>query len=395
MPERAHTIKNCVENPLFPVIGQLRLMNRLCQIVKKGLIGSAYLFAGPRGAGKMAVALNFAAALMCEHPISGAACGKCDSCQKMKVLEHPNLIFLYAVPRNAQKDDKEAAEPLGTLTETQFQSVEDAIKRFRENVYQGIHISGANNIRIPYIRKLKRDLGLVRAEKGYRVVLVYLPELMNTESENAMLKILEEPPEQTVFVLTTERASELLPTTRSRCQIYRFNGVAEGDMMRWLDSQPVSSENKKIIARLSGGNVRLAMELMASDTPLADQTFVEFWRQIAGGQFIELSQTVDAWSRLARENKDALFLKLRMMILWLRDAQILALDPESPDISNIQYRTTLVRFAGFLAAFPYHEAILKIETTIKGISQYVHTPALLTHLFVEIYALIKVYGVKK
>jgi DNA polymerase III subunit delta' len=395
MPNRVAPVEFSGEKLLFPLIGQQRIMGRLHRIVKKGLIGTAYLFSGPRGAGKMAAALNFAAALMCQQPVEGSACGICSSCRKMRVLEHPNLLFLHAIPRNAQKDDKDAADPLGSLTEAQFQSVEEALARFRQNVYHGIHITGANNIRIPYIRKLKRDLGLVRAESGYRVVLVYLPELMNTESENAMLKILEEPPEQTIFILSSEQPADLLPTTRSRCQIYRFNGVAESDMAAWLEALPGDSERKKIITRLSGGNVRLAMELMDSDASLADQSFVDFWRQIAGGQFIELAQTVDAWSRLARDDREALLLKLRMMILWLRDAQILSLEPENSNISNIQYRDTLLRFAGFLAAFPYHDAILKIEATIKDIRQYVHAPALLTHLFLELYAMIKVYGVKK
>lgn len=368
---------------LFPLLGQHRVSRILQKAIVNEKIGSAYLFAGPRGSGKMSAALNFAAALNCESPDDyGFACGECSACQKIAKIDHSNIVFIYALPRPNSLDDTD--DPIDKMKEPQFQAVQAGLEEFRKDVDNGIHISGANNILTNSIRVMKRNLSMASSENGHRVVIIYLSELMNRDAFSALLKVLEEPPVKTTFIITTESFAEVPATIKSRCQILHFTAISEKEMLRWLEDQSVPEERRPLIARLSEGSIRRAKALLQEDILAGKESYLDFWRNIMGGNFGALTSVMDTWQAEASADKESLFHQLQMMIFWLRDAQILEADPNFNGIIHAHLREPLQKFARFFPGFPYFAAISKVEEAMQKIRGNGYIPAVLGELFTDL-----------
>ncbi len=140
---------------LFELIGQEKIYSKLTTFIKREMVSTGYLFAGPQGSGKISMAMNFAAALNCEDQQNYEACGKCDSCKKIKQINHPNLQLIFATVRgkNPKNDD-----PLAGLSNDEFEEYQDIIYKFKENPYSGLKMQRAKQILISNIRKIKKDL---------------------------------------------------------------------------------------------------------------------------------------------------------------------------------------------------------------------------------------------
>lgn len=165
------------------------------------------LFQGQKGVGKLGLALNFARALLCQHPLdSGFACGTCPSCHWYEQGTHPDFRFLQP--------------------ESETEEVEAGKKPSRQ-------------ISIDQIRSLADFLGMSAHQGGRRVVVIHPAEAMNANAANALLKSLEEPPAGLLFILVTHKPQALLPTLLSRCLIFGLAAPDAPTAMRWLAGQGV------------------------------------------------------------------------------------------------------------------------------------------------------------
>ena len=266
---------------IFELIAQETITQRFQGLIKSGRIGSAYLFSGPEGAGKASVALNLSANLLCENPQNGIACGECASCQKVKSMNHPDMHFVHIMPKAKSPSPN---DPYVGLSEADYESIRNERAELGKNPYGGINIPGAKTIVISQMRHIKKELSMKPIEGGRQIVLILEAQLANIESFNSLLKVLEEPPPKTTFILTAS-SLELVPSTiRSRCQNVKFNPVPDMKLVEYLTKKGLDDSNAQRVARLSTGNVRQAKLLMEADFSKVDSTILDFWRIMMAGK---------------------------------------------------------------------------------------------------------------
>lgn len=176
-------------------------------------------YENPRGGG-MALALSFLSYLYCEHPSDGQPCGQCPSCRQMAKLVHPDVHFVFPVNKGEViKSDK----PLSNMAAKEFRELFLSDPFFTEQqLYDALGIdSKVGVISVLEAKEIIGELSLSSVAGGYKSVVMFLPERMNAQAANKMLKILEEPPEDTVFLLITQNPDEVMGTIFSRCQAMR------------------------------------------------------------------------------------------------------------------------------------------------------------------------------
>jgi len=205
------------------VFGQDQAIRQLKQGLLKKRISHAYLFAGPEGVGKETTAIALAAALNCIRPNEGEACGLCRNCIRLGTGNYPDFFFL---------------QPKGTA------------------------------LRIEQIRGIQAKLSLASFEGYYRVILFGDAEKMTEEAANSLLKLLEEPPQSTVFILLTTLPAAILPTILSRCVEVRFLSLLPAVIKRLLLERGFAEDIAERLANTSGGSISQAMRKGAN--PEAD-----------------------------------------------------------------------------------------------------------------------------
>lgn len=374
---------------IYELIGQQSITERFQKLIGTQRIGSAYLFSGPEGSGKVAMSLNLAARLLCEDPRNGIACGECASCLKMKHLNHPNLHLIHAMPRGKNPNDN---DPYAGLSEADFSAMQDERDALTHDPYRGINIPGANQILIASIRHIKKELAMKPAESGRQVVLVFKAEMANTQALNSLLKVLEEPPARTTFILCTSAMDVLPSTIRSRCQIVKFNPVPDKILVEYLVKKGLDDSTAQRIARLSGGNVQHAKALMEADFSEVDATILDFWRIMMGGKIsgrwvttADITQLIESYTGMAKTDPTGFRNILRFMVFWLRDAQLLSSSPAAQDkLINTHLINELTSFVKYYPGFPYYEMIKKIEDVLRDSGFNMYMPALLAELFLEL-----------
>ena len=190
------------------VIGQQDIKNRLLSSIKDQRISHAHLFLGNDGSGNLALALAYAQYLLCDNPNESDSCGQCPACLKAQKLQHPDLHFSYPF-FSKQSGGSVSDEFLPEWREAVLKSPYFDLNYWRnaltaENKQLIITTREATNI----LHRLK----LKSLEGKYKIIIIWRPEVMRTEAANKLLKIIEEPPEKTIFILVAESQENILQT---------------------------------------------------------------------------------------------------------------------------------------------------------------------------------------
>ncbi|MCD8186162.1 MAG: DNA polymerase III subunit delta' [Rikenellaceae bacterium] len=315
------------------VIGQQTLKDNLVRMADNGRVGHALLFTGKEGTGALPLALAFARYLNCAHPQNGDSCGSCASCLQMEQLAHPDVHFVFPVNKS------KSAEPVGGADGDKPVS-DQFIGKWRAQVgktdpkgyfheqdwYRTIEIDNKQgNISRQEADRIIRKLSLKAFQSRYKILIVWLPERMNDQAANALLKILEEPWEQTVFLLVSESPGRLLKTILSRTQEIGVPAIAAEDLSRWLqEHRQLSEEQAARLARISFGNVLEALRLLASGDSEDGHfdRFVQLMRLSYEDKHMQLLEWAEGVAALNRENQKTF---LENTVRLLRDAYMLSM----------------------------------------------------------------------
>lgn len=374
---------------IFELINQEPLYRAFRHLIRSGRIGSAYLLCGPDGAGKTALALNFASMLLCRDPRDGEACGVCPSCAKIRHLNHANFYLIHAFPRSKSTSD---SDPCAGLSDDDIAMIRDEQQKLCADPYYELNIPKANNILISSMREMKRKLYAGQAEPGRQVVLIHQTERCTDGAFGALLKVLEEPPRQTTFILTSANPQLLPATIRSRCQTLKCHVLPSESIFEYLRSKGLDESNARRIANLSGGNMRLVRSLSEADFSELDTTILNVWRIIMASKIgdrwtsmEDLTELIEQYVKMEKENPMEFRNHLRYMIFFLRDAQLLAAAPEAETkIINTHLREQLKNFVRVYPDFSYFEMIGLLESTLSDAERNIYLPALLGRLFLEL-----------
>ena len=263
---------------------------QLIDSVKRNHVAHAQLFAGKEGSANLAMAMAFSAYLNCENRGDEDACGTCSSCLKNQKFIHPDVNFIFPTSattkfkREDATSDKFLIEWRAFLKKSIYGNVSDWAQEFGwENKQLIIPRQESRNI--------VKALSLKAFEGTYKIMIVWLPETMNVNAANGILKILEEPPKNTIFLLVTNAPNLLLTTITSRTQQLKVPLFSDQDIQevtKGLPDSAVTDERASQIAYLAEGNMRLALELVNEADNATDDFFKNWMRQCFTYNFAEL-----------------------------------------------------------------------------------------------------------
>ena len=303
-----------VDNMEFEnVVGQSRVKKNLISSIVNQRLAHAYLFTGPQGVGKDALALALALGLNCENRKVGG-CGACPTCFRVMKLEDPGFHFIQPVPSRPK-----------SMKEEKYNEIlrERAILRL-QNPYKPVNfapeLSTSPVIGIEPIRAIKQETRLMLFGERMRIFLVSQADKMTVPAANSLLKLLEEPPGDTVFFLTTSVPEQLLSTITSRCQRIRLDMIPESDIeMALIQKWQVPSEKAGFIAGMSGGSLQRALDLLEGNFE---------WRRDLAMQLLETMVEKDSVAQIEgfetlQKNLDKHEIRevLQVLLMLLRDIE--------------------------------------------------------------------------
>lgn len=285
------------------VIGQEAAKQRLLQEAGEGRIPHAQLFCGPEGAGKLPLALAYAKYLCCTNPGPEGACGTCPSCVKWNKLVHPDVHFMFPIVKSAKGKKEVCDDYLADWRHLLMNNPYFALPHW-------LSAMGAENGQaLIYAREsdeITRKLSLKSVEGGYKITIIWLPEKMHEACANKLLKLLEEPPEKTLFLLVSEMPEQLLSTILSRTQRFSVPRIAEADIALALrDKYAVQSADADAIAHMANGSFVKALETISlnEENQLFFDLFVSLMRLAWQRKIRELKQWSEQVAGLGRERQ--------------------------------------------------------------------------------------------
>jgi DNA polymerase-3 subunit delta' len=296
------------------IIGQNEVKHRLIQSVKEGFIPHARLISGNEGVGALPIALAYARYLHCTNPGENDACGNCPSCQKINKYSHPDLHFVFPIVNKKGKTNTVCDDFLPQwrnfiLANTYFNLSEWLEYIAAENAQGIIYAREADEI--------LRKLNLKAYESKYKIMIVWLPEKMHEAAANKLLKLLEEPPENTVFLLVSEDTEKVIGTVQSRAQSLRIPPITEEDMRQAvIEKNNLSAEDAQLVAHLANGSYLNALRMVDTEkeTSIYLELFINIMRNSWRRDIKNFKSQAEYFASLGRDKQKGFFVYAQRFI---------------------------------------------------------------------------------
>ncbi len=292
--------------------GHAELKERLVRSVNEGRVSHAQLFLGQSGSGSLALAIAYAQFLNCTNKTINDSCGECGSCRKYQKLIHPDLHFSY--PFITKKADEVSTvyikEWREAILESPFLGLEEWMDRLSaENKQPNINIAECHDI-------IKR-LSYKSFEAEYKVLIMWLPEYLGITG-NSLLKLIEEPPEKTLFILVAEQYDQIINTILSRTQLLKVNRFKDEEIKAHLISLGCDEHSAARYSYLADGSMQAGINLMHQEENDLEELFIQWFRLCYGRRGVEIQQLIEqvAPASFGRENQKNM---LRFGLQVIRD----------------------------------------------------------------------------
>jgi DNA polymerase-3 subunit delta' len=301
--------------------GNKKVVDTLCHALAGGRVPHSLLFAGPDGVGKRTLAFMLAKALNCLGQKKGF-CEQCSSCRKIDAGTHPDVVFV------------------GVLEDKQFLSIDQ-------------------------IRRAKRDVFYQPFEGRFRVFIFDEAERMKEEAANSILKILEEPPPSTKLILLTTKFHALLPTIRSRCQVFSFSPLPLSDILLFLEQHTnLSSEDRNLCARLGQGSIGKALSIELDVFRVSrDEVFKFIQATTIRPSTLSIMELADTFGK----EKQSFQSRLDMLYLLLQDLFYLSHHASEDLLTNVDLLPALRALSDSLPPDWLAEAVGRLDSLLSGL----------------------------
>ncbi len=347
------------------VLGQEHLKNHLTQSVDNGRVSHAQLFVGPEGSGTLSMAIAYAQYILCGNHNSENLGGN-ETCNlRFKNFSHPDLHFAFPVATT----DKIKSHPVSSyFMEEWRQLLKDQPYGNLFDWYQMLGIDNKQGqIGVDEAQDVIKSLSLKAYEGGYKIMLIWMAEKMNTPAANKLLKLIEEPPNKTVFILIAEDEEQIINTIRSRCQVLHFPPLAEMVIKEALIKNYQLEESVALkIAQQSNGNYNKACDLVYQDSEdLQFEEWFVFWIRSAfkaKGNKNAIHDLIGWSEEIAKTGRETQKQFLQFCVDFFRQA--LLYNYNAPELVYIETKTKNFKLENFA---PYvHEAnILDISNELQ------------------------------
>jgi DNA polymerase-3 subunit delta' len=244
--------------------GQKETIEKLIRSVKEERVSHAQIFSGPEGCGSLAVALAYAKYISCENRTEEDSCGTCKSCLKYEKMIHPDLHFVFPVI----KKDKKDTEPVSDSFIEAWREFVGKSPYFTINSWlNSIEVGNAQGLIFSSeAAEIIKKLNLKTFESDFKIMIIWLPEKMHPSAANKLLKLIEEPPEKTVFLLVSDEPDKVIPTILSRCQHIRLPGFTNDEIRDYLTGNFNTDRQKAAeTAKVANGNIIKAAGLLENE----------------------------------------------------------------------------------------------------------------------------------
>jgi DNA polymerase-3 subunit delta' len=342
------------------IIGQQHLKESMIQSIKEGRISHAQLFLGPEGNGALALALAYVQYLFCTNRTETDSCGKCDHCNRISKLAHPDVHFVYplALSKEVEKSTDVYVKWKQAFLQNPYLSLSDWMEFIEaENKQMVIGVGESKDI--------LHQLSLTSYEGSYKVMIMWMAEKMNLVAANKILKILEEPPDKTLFFLITE-STQLPITILSRTQITKVPRINENELAAVLTRDlNIPEENALYIAQASDGNYRLAQILAGEkeDSEFFSLKFQSWMRMCLRLDGEKLSEWITEMAGIGRERQKQFF---SYSIKLLRQSMLLNTEfPIRPRQSEEDFLTKFSPYVPFESGAIIAEELTKAYHAIE------------------------------
>ena len=292
--------------------------NHINQIWIKKRLPHAFLFHGPKGSGKEGHAMELAALLNCRE-VDGIPCGDCPSCKKTKSFQNENIKLILPLPRGKISSSSDPTIK-AFKTEKDLNDYLSLLKEKSQDPYYNIQVPNANTILINSILEIKHDVSLSTVNNEWKIILIFQAEKLCIPSPvaaHSLLKILEEPPNNTTIILVTDYKEQLSPTLLSRCQHIDFPPIDQSTMRSYFVDIGIESELIPILTEISQGDMHKVYSLFGK----SKEEILGMMGEIVSLVFSEKASSwrhfINEYSRLAYTNPTEFRFRVYLLQLWI------------------------------------------------------------------------------
>ena len=323
------------------IVGQQAVKQRLLNTVKENRVSHAQLFLGPEGSGSLALAVAYAQYLSCEDKQADDSCGVCSSCRKYEKYVHPDLHFSYPFFASDKND-------------TALSFIEQWREALLAHPYLSLdtwrgYLEAENkqaNINIAECHQIIKKLSLKPFESAYKILILWLPEYLDKEG-NTLLKIIEEPQPNTVFLLVAQNQDQILNTILSRTQLVKIPALTFQDVRNNLiNEKGQPSQTAEEAAYLSNGNMAEALNMLQHETKSYHEAFLDWLRKCYSNKGLEMMKFVEALAKYGREGQKNF---IRYGISYIREICLILSGAESLVHLPAAEKETAKKMAGVMS----------------------------------------------
>ncbi len=295
------------------IIGQTKAKHTLQGMIESDRMPHALLFLAPQGAGGLPLAMAFAQYVLCTNKTDCEPCGKCTHCTKAEKMIHPDIHFSYPTIGSKTVATHVLKEWRAAVSENPYLNINQWLEKLDAENKQG-------NIPVAECVEIIKKLSLKIFEASHKILIMWLPEYLGKEG-NRLLKLIEEPPADTLFILVAENQDLILNTILSRCQLVTLTPLHDEEIKEGLILRGINERDAESVSHLSEGNFNEAMILAQNAENDNANMFLDWMRACFKGNGVELVNWVDKFATIGRE-KQKLFLKYGLH--FLRELMVLA-----------------------------------------------------------------------
>lgn len=367
------------------VIGQEEIKQHLIQSARTGVVPHAQLFCEQEGSGAFPLALAYARYLNCEHPSDTDACGKCPSCIKYNELAHPDLFFVFPMVKKEKKKevcDDYLPEWRSFLKGRPYFGLDDWLTAMDAGNSQAIIYAGESD-------EIIRKLSLRIYEASYRILLIWLPEKLHLACANKLLKLIEEPPANTVFLLVSEDPDKIIGTIQSRAQRIEVRTIrSEAITEALINKFGLSADDAKYVSHIAGGSFLKAMETISTgeETKFYLQQFIGMMRNSWSRNVKGMKSMADEMAGIGRERQKNFLAYCQHLI---RENFIYNLQSPELNYMNPHESSFSIKFSPYVNERNVFNLMEELSKAERHIAQNVNSKMVFFDLYLRLTVLLK------